>query len=80
MCGYPDLAYTPRTKNIRRDTMIKEKIDEKLFDDAIQLASLWLTNSKAVDTKDYRHEVEGCVQGVYRGLIALRGRLLDDER
>ena len=54
-------------------------IDEKLFDDAIRLASLWLTNSKAENAKDFRHEAEGCVQGVYRGLIAVRARLLEDE-
>ncbi len=50
-------------------------IDEKLFDDAIRLASLWLTHSKAMSIKDYREEVEGCVQGVYEGLVSLRGRL-----
>ena len=53
-------------------------IDEKLFDDAVRLASLWLSNSKASDAKDYRQEVEGCVQGVYRGLVSLRARLIDE--
>lgn len=53
-------------------------IDEKLFDDAIKLASLWLTNSKAPSATDYRQEVEGCVQGVYWGLVSLRSRLLEE--
>ena len=53
-------------------------IDEKLFDDAVKLASLWLANSKAPNATDYRQEVEGCVQGVYRGLLSLRARLLED--
>jgi len=53
-------------------------IDEKLFDDAIKLASLWLTNSKASNASDYRQEVEGCVQGVYRGLLSLRDRLTEE--
>jgi hypothetical protein len=50
-------------------------IDEKLFNDAIQLASLWLTKSKAADPKDYRDQVEGCVQTLYKGLLAVRERL-----
>ena len=53
-------------------------IDEKLFDDAIKLASLWLTNSKASNASVYRQEVEGCVQGVYRGLLSLRDRLTEE--
>jgi len=53
-------------------------IDEKLFDDAIRLASLWLSNSKASSAADYRQEVEGCVQGVYRGLVSLRDRLTEE--
>jgi len=50
-------------------------IDEKLFDDAIQLASLWLTKSKAATPKEYRDQVEGSVQTIYNGLVAVRERI-----
>ena len=50
-------------------------IDEKLFNDAIQLASLWLAKSKATDPKEYREQVEGSVQTIYNGLIAVRERI-----
>ncbi len=53
-------------------------VNEKLFDDAIKLAALWLTNSKATDTKEYRSDVEGCVQAVYEGLVSLRLRIVAD--
>ena len=53
-------------------------IDEKLFDDAVKLASLWLANSKASSPKDYRQEVEGCVQGVYKGLVTLRNACVEE--
>ena len=51
-------------------------VDEKLFDDAIRLAALWLTNSKAKSSREYRDEVEGSVQAVYEGLVSLRARLV----
>jgi len=50
-------------------------VDEKLFNDAIQIASLWLANSKAESTEEYRRQVEGSVQSIYNGLIAVRDRL-----
>jgi hypothetical protein len=50
-------------------------VDEKLFNDAIQLASLWLAKSKAATPKEYRDHVEGCVQTIYNGLLAVRERI-----
>ena len=51
-------------------------VDEKLFNDAIQLASLWLAKSKAGNPKEYRDQVEGCVQTIYNGLVAVRERIV----
>ncbi len=50
-------------------------VDEKLFTDAVQLASLWLAKSKAATPKDYRDEVEATVQSIYGGLAAVRERI-----
>jgi hypothetical protein len=50
-------------------------VDEKLFDDAIRLASLWLTKTKATDSEKFRNEVEATVQSVYGGLLSVRERI-----
>jgi hypothetical protein len=54
-------------------------IDEKLFNDAIQLASLWLAKSKTATPKEYREQVEGSVQTIYNGLVAVRKRIENGE-
>jgi hypothetical protein len=54
-------------------------IDEKLFDDAMQLASLWLANTKATTHQAFRDEVEGSVQAIYSGLLAVRERIEAEE-
>ena len=50
-------------------------IDERLFADAVQLASLWLGKSKAADAAEYRQQVEASVQTVYAALVAVRDRI-----
>jgi hypothetical protein len=50
-------------------------VNEKLFDDAVRLASLWLEKSKADTVQGYRDQVEGSVQAIYHGLLAVRGRI-----
>jgi hypothetical protein len=50
-------------------------IDEKLFDDAVQIASLWLAKSNAETPAEYRQQAEGCIQTIYNGLIAVRQRI-----
>ena len=55
-------------------------IDEKLFDDAIRIASLWLAHSKVETARDYRDQVESSVQATYHGLIAVRERINRDAR
>jgi hypothetical protein len=50
-------------------------IDEKLFDDAISLASLWLAKTEARSAQEFRDDVEGSVQAIYHGLLAVRDRI-----
>ena len=50
-------------------------IDEKLFADAVELASLWLAKSKATDAAEYRQQVEASVQTIYGALRAVRDRI-----
>ncbi len=50
-------------------------VDEKLFDDAIKIAMLWLSKSVAVDAAAFRGDVERAVQAVYQGLLAVRHRI-----
>jgi len=50
-------------------------VEEKLFDDAIRLASLWLAHSKVETAKEYRDQVEASVQTIYHGLVAVRERI-----
>jgi hypothetical protein len=54
-------------------------VDEKLFADAIQLASLWLAKSKSTTAQDYRDEVEASVQTIYNGLVAVRDRIEENK-
>jgi hypothetical protein len=54
-------------------------VDEKLFNDAIQLASLWLAKTKAGNPKEYSDQVEGSVQIIYKGLVAIRERIVTGE-
>jgi len=53
--------------------------DEKLFSDAIELAALWLKQSKAATADEYRNQVEASVQTIYGGLLAVRERILAGE-
>jgi hypothetical protein len=50
-------------------------IDEKLFNDSIQIASLWLAKSSVETAAEFRKQVEGSVQTIYNGLIAVRQRI-----
>jgi hypothetical protein len=50
-------------------------VDEKLFDDAMRLASLWLAHSKVDTAREYRNQVEASVQAIYHGLLAVRERI-----
>jgi hypothetical protein len=50
-------------------------VDEKLFDDAMRLASLWLSKTQAQNSQTFRDEVEGSVQAIYHGLLAVRDRI-----
>jgi hypothetical protein len=50
-------------------------VDEKLFDDSVKLASLWLAKTQAQNPQTLRDEVEGSVQAIYHGLLAVRDRI-----
>jgi hypothetical protein len=50
-------------------------VDEKLFDDAVRIASLWLSKTEATDAQAFRSDVERSVQAVYHGLLAVRERI-----
>ena len=50
-------------------------VDEKLFDDAMRLASLWLSKTQAQNSQTFRDEVESSVQAIYHGLLAVRHRI-----
>jgi hypothetical protein len=50
-------------------------IDEKLFDDAVRLASLWLSKTEAKNAQSFRDDVERSVQAIYHGLLEVRIRI-----
>ncbi len=50
-------------------------MDEKVFEDAVRLATLWLEKTKVTTPQAYRDQVEQSVQAIYMGLRAVRDRI-----